>query len=87
MKHIAKLLVVIMIVACSFMSCDKKDRINYDENGKAYPVYIYKGSKWDILQINDSIIAIIPSINGSAEIKPIITNINNLNNSKIELED
>lgn len=82
MKHIAKLLVVIMIVACSFMSCDKKDRINYDENGKAYPLYIYKGSKWDILQINDSIITMVPALNGSNDIKPVVININNLNNKE-----
>ena len=56
MKHIARLLICLMFVTCSFMSCDKKDRINVDKNGKGYPVYIYKGSKWDILQINDSVI-------------------------------
>lgn len=82
MKHIARLLICIMIVACSFIACDGKNRINIDEKGKGYPVYIYKGSKWDILQINDSVITMIPGLNGSDNIKPVVININNLKSNE-----
>jgi len=82
MKYIGRLLICLMFATCSFMACDKKDRINVDKNGKVYPVYIYKGSKWDILQINDSIITMIPGLNGSDNIKPVVININNLKSNE-----
>ena len=82
MKHIARLLICLMFITCSFMSCDKKNSINIDKNGKVYPIYIYKGSKWDILQINDSIITMIPGLNGSNDIKPVVININNLKSNE-----
>ena len=82
MKHIVRLFICLIIVTCSFIACDKKDRINFDKSGKAYPVYIYKGSKWDILQINDSIITMIPALNGSNDIKPVVININNLKSNE-----
>ena len=76
-----------MITVCSLTSCNDSNHINVNRNKKGYPVYLYQGSKWDILQINDSIVTMVPSLNGSTEIKPVIVNIKNFGKNSEEVEN
>ena len=84
MKRFSKILIILMICCCLLFSCNRKPTTVISENGKKYPIYLYQGSKWDVVQINDSILTLIPGLNGSSDVRPVVVNINSFNEKELE---
>ena len=84
MKRFTKFLISIMICCCILFSCNRKQTTVTSNNGKKYPIFLYQGSKWDVVQINDSILTLIPGLNGSSDVRPVVVNINNFNEKELE---
>ena len=83
MKYFFKLFIVSLVVFITLGSCDK---INTPSRSEKYPIALYKGNQWDVIQLNDSIVTLIPGLNGSKEAVPIVVNIKNLNKQELSLE-
>ena len=84
MKRFTRFLICLMICCCLSFSCTRKPTTVISENGKKYPIYLYQGSKWDVVQINDSILTLIPGLNGSGDARPVVVNINSFNEKELE---
>ena len=83
MKYFCKLFIISLI---SFITLGSCDNMNIPNTVNKYPTTLYKGSKWDAVQLNDSIIMLIPGLNGSNESKPLVIDIRNFNKSEVEPE-
>lgn len=83
MKHFFRLLILILFISITLYSCD---RMNTPTKSDKYPVALYKGNQWDVIQLNDSIVTLIPGLNGSKEAVPVVVNIKNLNKKELSLE-
>ena len=83
MKHFFRLLILSLFISITLYSCD---RMNTPTKSDKYPVALYKGNQWDVIQLNDSIVTLIPGLNGSKEAVPIVVNIKNLNKQELSLE-
>ena len=81
MKYFSKLLIIFLISCMTITSCNNTYP---SKNSKGYPVALYKGNKWDVIQINDSIVTLIPGLNASNDVKPIVVNIRDLHKTEIE---
>lgn len=83
MKHFFRLLILSLFISITLYSCN---RMNTPEKSEKYPVALYRGNQWDVIQLNDSIVTLIPGLNGSKEAIPVVVNIKNLNKTEIEQE-
>jgi hypothetical protein len=78
-----KIKIFLLLVFISFLfcitSCRRHTKLNNDD---VYPELIYQGKKYDLIQINDSMILLIPGTDASDNYIPHVVNL-----KKSELEE
>lgn len=80
MKKFLFTLILCLTLVFGYTSC------NNQQNTKGYPKAVYKGVKWDLIRINDSIYTLVPGINVENSVKPIIFNAKHFDVSEISME-
>ena len=78
MKKLLFTLFFCLLLSFSYTSCN-----NNEQNTRKYPKAVYKGVKWDLVQINESIYTLVPGINVDNTVKPIVFNAKHFNVSEI----
>lgn len=70
-----KILAVASIVAtiCFLSGCEEKNK-----KEEQYPYRTYRGNKWEMVRINDTIYVMFPHLNTSDNATPIILNTSNV---------
>ena len=80
MKKIIFTLVFCLMLSIGFTSCNHNNAVA-KKNG--YPKAVYKGVKWDLIQVNESIYTMVPGINVESSVKPIVFNVKSFNPNEI----
>jgi len=78
MKKFLFTLILCLVLSFGYTGCNKPD-----QKIKGYPKAVYKGVKWDMVQVNESIYTLVPGINVDNSVKPIVFNTKHFNVSEI----
>jgi hypothetical protein len=70
MKNIKKILTFIIFPLILF-SCNNNHNNTQGE-------LLYRGQRWDVVKLNDSVYALIPGMNTDKKLEPIIINVNKI---------
>lgn len=73
-------LIFCLILSIGFTSCNRDNAV-VKKNG--YPKAVYRGAKWDLIQVNESIYTMVPGINVESSVKPVVFNVKNFNHGEI----
>lgn len=72
MKKPATLLLVLCTVALTGCGDSDKESAKVENNN-----VLYRGHRWDVVKVNDSIVVCLPGLDANSELVPVVINLHN----------